>query len=391
MLKRQALIVPDLWAERWSRATRAVTACIDSDKFLNIMKSLIRNFISYKIGWMVVLLLCGGIGTFGVKQIFFARPIFPVILVLQTNPVTPEEIAFLKKVNPYGILLLKNSLERGLPPNELKKQLQQALKRKNLYFFIDQEGGSVNRLQRLFPHKTYPAAKTWKEMAQQDAAAAYRAVYEYGYSVGKDLAQAGFDVNFAPVADACEGANFLGDRCFSSDPKIVSLLAGAFAQGLNKAHIIPVYKHAPGIASAHLDPHTQLAVIDRSLVQLKEVEVNAMQGCEKWPYLQTGHAIYTAIDPDNSSTYSAKFYQFIRRELSFNGLIIPDALNMTSANIPGKTRGEQMELALEAGADIVMPFFSFSMSFDEQYKELQKIQPRHIKQFNKKIKKMSQK
>jgi len=31
------------------------------------------------------------------------------------------------------------------------------------------------------------------------------------------------------------------------------------------------------------------------------------------------------------------------------------------------------------------------MSFDDQYKELQKIHPRHVKQFNKKIKKMSQK
>lgn len=355
------------------------------------MKCLVRHCTFCKTFWVVALLLLGGLGAWGVKRIFFTRPLFPVILVLQTNPIIPEEIAFLKKVNPYGILFLKNSLEQGIPPNELKKQLQQALKRKNLYFFIDQEGGSVNRLQRFFPNKTYPAAKTWGEMAQKDAAAAYRAVYEYGYSIGKDLAWAGFDVDFAPTAEACGDGNFLGTRCFSSDPKIASLLAGAFAQGLHKAHIIPVYKHAPGIANARLNPHTQLSVIDRSLAQLKEGEIRAMRGCEKWPYLQTGHAIYTVIDPDTPSTYSPKFYQFIRRELSFNGLIIPDALNMTSAHIPGKTRGEQMELALEAGADIVMPFFSFSMSFDDQYKELQKIHPRHVKQFNKKIKKMSQK
>lgn len=334
-----------------------------------------------------VLLLVGvSIGT-GIK-IFSSRPLLPVILVLQTNPVSAEELNFLKRANPYGILLLKNTLDHGLLPDELKRQLQHALKRKDIYFFIDQEGGTVNRLAHMFPQKKYPPLKTLGELARKDADKAREDAYEYGFSVGQDLAKFGLDVNFAPAAEICLKNNFLNDRCISEDPAIVSMLANAFAQGLAKAHIIPVYKHAPGIAYARLDPHTKLAHITRTLPQLRSEEMRAMRGAEKWPYLQTGHAIYSAIDPDAPSTYSPKFYQFIRQELSFDGLIIPDALNMTSASIPGKTRGEQIQLALAAGADIVMPFFSFSMPFNERWEELQKITPQQIKQFNKKIRKL---
>ena len=315
------------------------------------------------------------------------KPLRPVILTLQTYPVSQEEIEYLKKVNPYGIILFEYSFKTGGLPLPLKQELQKRLHRPDLLFFIDMEGGSVNRLKSLFPKKEYPAAKTFGDLAQTNLEETKQKIYEYGKMVGNDLLLHGFDVNFAPAAEVCVDNNFLKSRCFSQNPQITASLASSFAEGLAEAGIEPAYKHAPGISFAKMDPHSSKSLINRSMEQLKSTEMQAMKGAYKWKYLLIGHALYSAIDPYTTSTYSPTFYEFIRKELNFDGLIVTDALNMKTALLPDKTRGEQMYLALEAGADIVMPFFDNRFSFAERWQEIQKITPQQIENFNKKIKK----
>lgn len=313
------------------------------------------------------------------------KPIRPVILTLKKYPLSKKEIDFLKKVNPYGILLFEYSFKAGLDPKLLKRKLQLILQRKDLLFFIDQEGGSVNRLKSLLPHKRYPAPKTLGNFAKRDLAAAVEKSYQYGFEMGKDIRSQGFDVNFAPSAELCREKNFLGDRCFSEDPQTTALLAASFAEGMAHAGVAPVYKHIPGIASGGTDPHNGHAIINRPLRQLQENELYAMKDAGKWDYMMIGHGIFQAIDEKRISTYSPAFYQFVRKYFSFDGLIITDALNMKTALLPGKSRGEQMNLALTAGADIVMPFFSSSLSFKNRWKEIKKISPKQISAFNKKL------
>ena len=313
------------------------------------------------------------------------RPIRPVILTLQTAPVTQEEINYLKEVNPYGILLFEYSVKGCLPPLPLKKELQKRLNRPDLLFFIDQEGGTVNRLKGLFRKKNYPPAKEFGDLAQKDLLLAKQKAYKYGKETGQDLRLHGFDVNFAPAAELCVEKGFLKTRCFSSDPHITAELADSFAQGLADAKVEPVYKHAPGIATGKIDPHSELSLIKRPLKDLLNTEVRAMKNAGKWKHLMIGHAIYTAIDPHQISTYSPQFYNFVRKNLNFNGLIITDALNMKTAILPSGSRGEQMYKALEAGADIVMPFFDNTFSFDKRLQEINKITPEQIQTFNKKL------
>ncbi len=319
----------------------------------------------------------------------FPPPRRPVILTLQTWPLSAEEISFLRKVRPYGVILFEYSFRAGLDPVLLKNALVRDLKRNDLYFFVDQEGGSVNRLKGLYPDKVYPAANSFEQLvASGGEEKARQAAYQAGYEAGKDAKSQGFDVNLAPAAELCKTNGFLGSRCFSADPQTVSLLADAFAEGIHAAGTEPAFKHAPGIAYAVADPHNQLVHVNRSLEELKNNELLAMRHAGKWNYLLAGHAIYPAIDPGVISTFSPSFYRFLRRELGFKGLIITDALNMKSA-APGQYgRGEQMHMALEAGADIVTPFFSPKDSFEEQWKAIQHITPEQIRRFNQRLKEL---
>ena len=47
----------------------------------------------------------------------------------------------------------------------------------------------------------------------------------------------------------------IGDRSFGSDPAQVTEYAGAYAQGLRDAGVLPVLKHFPGHGHASGDSH----------------------------------------------------------------------------------------------------------------------------------------
>lgn len=106
----------------------------------------------------------------------------------------------------------------------------------------------------------------------------------------------------------------------------------------------------------------------------------------------TAHVNYPAIDPQAVSTYSPAFYQFVREKLHFDGLIIPDALNMAAAE-QGKfvSVSGQMNQALGAGADVVIPFFNIDANPNWMLEELRQISPAYIKRFHKKRQELKQK
>lgn len=47
----------------------------------------------------------------------------------------------------------------------------------------------------------------------------------------------------------------IGDRSFGSDPATVTAYAGAYAQGLRDAGVLPVLKHFPGHGRGSGDSH----------------------------------------------------------------------------------------------------------------------------------------
>ncbi|MCX6470054.1 MAG: glycoside hydrolase family 3 protein [Corynebacteriales bacterium] len=115
---------------------------------------------------------------------------------------------------------------------------------------VDQEGGRVSRLTSLGIDS--PSAR---ELARTKTPAQVRAIAR---TTGEGLRNLGITVDFAPDADVSDESDdeVIGDRSFSDDPATVARYAGAFADGLRDAGIMPVFKHFPGHGHGSGDSHT---------------------------------------------------------------------------------------------------------------------------------------
>lgn len=341
----------------------------------------------------VLILLLAALAVWGGHSLYYRyfRTPAPVILMINFYPMRQIDKDYYRKANPYGFLLGLPS-HTNLDPRKLRRELEEVLGRKDFLFFIDQEGGEVNRIQWYDPNFDAPAPASFGRLAEKDLASAQEQVYQYGLRTGKKLKEYTVDVVFAPLAEiAPSDKTPLRSRYFSSDPKIAKALSDAYARGLADGGVIPCYKHAPGFNGTTTDPHYEQQIISASLQTLHHDALPLFQNGTQWPFLMTAHGYYRAIDPDQISTYSPAFYDFLRRELSYDGVLIPDALNMQAAAGEGGRQehiSRRMHEALEAGADIVLPFFALGEDPKEMALQVQSLPKKYGKRLKKKVKRL---
>ena len=148
---------------------------------------------------------------------------------------------------------------------------------------VDQEGGRVSRLSDLGIDG--PSAR---ELAKTKTPEQVKAL---ATDVGTKLKRLGVTVDFAPVADVSDESDdeVIGDRSFSNDPAVVTKYASAYAEGLEAAGIMPVYKHFPGHGHGSGDSHLGL-VRTPPLAQLKTSDLVPYQTC----------LLYTSPSPRDS-------------------------------------------------------------------------------------------
>ncbi|CAN5488333.1 glycosyl hydrolase [soil metagenome] len=114
---------------------------------------------------------------------------------------------------------------------------------------IDEEGGRVSRVADILgPDPS--ARETAQTMTVEQT-------YQMALERGRGLKDLGITVNYAPDVDVSSQPDdsVIGDRSYSDDPQTVVAYAGAYAQGMRDAGILPVIKHFPGHGSASGDSH----------------------------------------------------------------------------------------------------------------------------------------
>lgn len=219
-----------------------------------------------------------------------------------------------------------------------------------LFIGVDQEGGVVERVQgraTRFPSFMTAGAARERTLTSRAAAAS-----------GAELVDLGFSVVFAPGGDVTSGPSdpTIGSRSAGSHPGLVARQMNAAVTGYLAAGILPVVKHFPGHGSVPADSHEELPVQDRSLRELRAVDLVPFgRGVTAGvPSVMAGHIDVRAVDPGTPSSLSRPVVTgLLRRDLGFDGLVVTDAMNM-AAVAERHSSGEAAVRALRAGNDVVL-------------------------------------
>jgi beta-N-acetylhexosaminidase len=261
-----------------------------------------------------------------------------------------EERGFLRREDPWGLILFKRNIADRDQVRELTRSFRECVGRSDAPVLIDQEGGRVQRMAP--PHwRSYPAAGAIEAgVAPPKAEAAARLVARL---IAHDLIEVGITVDCAPVLDvANEGMHTaIGTRAFSSRPERVAAMGRAVADGLLAGGVAPVIKHMPGHGRARVDSHHELPIVDAARSDL-EHDFAPFAALKDLPMAMSAHLLYTAIDARRPATASPTVVaEIMRGQIGFDGLILSDDLSMKALDGSFEQRAAAV---IEAGLDIVL-------------------------------------
>jgi beta-N-acetylhexosaminidase len=214
---------------------------------------------------------------------------------------------------------------------------------------VDDEGGRVQRVDALVGD-----LPSGKELGALDPTQV-RALAE---ERGRALVDVGVTMDFAPVVDVGGRADggVIGDRAFGTTPDDIVVAAGAFADGLRAAGVLPTLKHFPGHGRADGDSHLG-TVTTPSWPELLEVDVvpYRLLADDGDVAVMVGHLVVPGLStPGVPTSLDPAVYDALRDDVGFEGLVVTDDLsNMRAVSADFGPR-EAARRALQSGADMAL-------------------------------------
>jgi beta-N-acetylhexosaminidase len=269
-----------------------------------------------------------------------------VLVVGLPGPVLDRpEAAFLTRLRPAGVIFFGRNFVDVEQSFELVAAVRAATPES--LFFVDAEGGRVDRLRKLVGPA--PAAATLATLPPESARRA-------GRWVGQAMRGFDLDVDLAPVVDLDHAAvdNALDGRYFGATPRAVVARARAFIAGLHDAGVGSCLKHFPGLGAARTDTHHALAVVELGPAAQRRELLPFEQLMGESGAVLLSHAIYPQLDRSGlpATLSPAIASRLLRRRLRFRGLAISDDLEMGALASWGDL-GARAALALAAGCDLL--------------------------------------
>lgn len=279
---------------------------------------------------------------------------------LASTTLAAEEAAFLRRVQPSGIILFSRNIQEFDQLHALITTVREQIS-PPCTIWVDQEGGRVQRLRA--PFTCFPSP--WHLAHWQGTPAtisgfpiekrAFMLARVAGDLCGMELAAMGIGVNCGPVLDIREvGADpVIGDRAFGDTPQRVIQLAGAWLSGLQQRGIMAVGKHFPGHGAALQDSHVALPIINKGRAALENWELQPFQQLmARLPAIMTAHLVASALGDHEPATFSMTLLRgMLRSKWGYQGLLVSDALEMGALTGPLEVRARR---AMLAGCDVVL-------------------------------------
>ncbi len=256
---------------------------------------------------------------------------------------------------------------RGKSVAEIRKEIDYLQsQRKNrglapLWIATDQEGGIVSRLS---PPLTRMSSLSEVLERYPDVVQRERAVRQYAATQGRELAELGINLNFAPVVDVNHEIRNPNDRftriflrAISSDPAVVTQVASWYCAGMEEAGVRCTLKHFPGLGRVYDDTHFSGATLATSVTELTGtdwVPFRALMS-QDGAFTMLSHARLTAIDPDHPVSVSPPVIAgLLRRDWEYDGVLITDDFSMGAVYRSKIGIDEGSVAAVNAGVDLIL-------------------------------------
>ena len=277
----------------------------------------------------------------------------PLIIDIAGLSLSKDDRRRLKHPLVGGLILFARNWQDRAQLTKLCRDIKKL--RADLLICVDHEGGRVQRFKTDgFTH--LPPMRALGELWMNDGKGGEG---EGAMRASNAASACGVDFSFTPVLDLDFGeSSVIGDRAFSRDARVVSVLAKSLMHGLLQSGMANCGKHFPGHGFVKADSHTEIPVDKRSLKAILS------EDAAPYTWLNTtlssvmpAHVIYPKVDT-RPAGFSAKWLgDILRGQLGFGGAIFSDDLSMAGARlIDGKqvSYTQAAVAALNAGCDMVL-------------------------------------
>jgi beta-N-acetylhexosaminidase len=274
-----------------------------------------------------------------------------------------ETRGLIEEVQPGGVIIFGRNVAGPEQLRSLLDGVREIIKTPPL-FGIDQEGGLVDRLRRIFT--PMPSART---IRQHGDLAAARAL---GRITGEVLRMLGFNLNFAPVMSIMTEdrdllSNGLYSRSFGRSPGEVLGYTTVYMRGLQGTGMVGCLKHFPGIGAGEVDSHEEMPVVQLShddliaqdlapyieLFQRRDDRVRCvMVSHGGFPNIDIREEITGGLLEPASLNYNI-VTKLLREELGYKHLVVTDDLEMGAIARHCEIEDASVR-AMKAGEDMLL-------------------------------------
>lgn len=244
----------------------------------------------------------------------------------------------IKEVQPGGVIIFGRNVAGAEQLRTLLDNVRDLVPTPPL-FGVDQEGGLVDRLRKIFT--PMPSART---IRQHGDLAAARSL---GRVTGETLRMLGFNLNFAPVMSIMTDdrdllSNGLYSRSFGRSPGEVLGYTTVYMRGLQGTGCLGCLKHFPGIGAGEVDSHEEIPIVKLShddliaqdlapyieLFQRRDDRVRCvMVSHGGFPNINIKEATTGGLLEPASLNYAIAT-ELLREELGYQHLVVTDDLEM---------------------------------------------------------------
>ncbi len=138
---------------------------------------------------------------------------------LAGTAISPQERAFLREAQPWGLIIFKRNIEIKSQVTALVSDFRKTVGRDDAPVLVDQEGG---RVQRMGPPAwpAYPPGAAYGRLYDRDPAKGLAAARLGARLIADDLSKVGVTVDCLPLADVPVAGSdaVIGDRAYGDNP-----------------------------------------------------------------------------------------------------------------------------------------------------------------------------